>query len=179
MPLYLEPPAHQPGGPDGKGWNRLSLNAHIGTPLPRCALRPRSYPTLHESHRNTAHSRWGGDYAHCTRAGRCGTCPIFKAAPRRLRAFTDRVLVRIKEIGEPSDYIPGGVRSELWLMNKPEDGWASHGYRQTWEEIRRLNGWVIGRRHHDADGDGFWIEKYDPTTIDGHPAPSPTSKGDR
>ncbi|MGW5456616.1 hypothetical protein [Nocardia sp. NPDC003979] len=46
MTIYLRPPEPNPGGPDGQGWNRLSLNAHTSVPAPQCALRPRTYAAL-------------------------------------------------------------------------------------------------------------------------------------
>jgi len=174
-PIFLEPPAHNPSGPDGKGWNRLSLCAHLGSPAPRCALRPRTYPTLWESARNTVHCRWewGSGYAHCTRQGRCADCPILAAPARTHRSGADRLLVRIHERGEPSDLIPGGVRTELRLTGQSEAGPQGPGERWSWDEIRRLNGWRIGRAHRDAHSAGFWIHKIDPSTPDGLPASLP------
>jgi hypothetical protein len=170
--IYLEPPAHDPRGPDGQGWNRLSLNAHMGRPAGRCALRPRTYPTLWESMRNTAHCRWewGSGYARCHRQGRCGDCPVLAAAPRTYHAAAAQVLVRIRELGEPSDLIPGGIRSELWLMEHPKGDRETPGQRWSWDEIRRLDGWRIGRAHRDARSAGFWIHKIDAAAPDGLPA---------
>jgi len=47
MPIFLPAPAHQPTGPDGQGWNRLTVAAPA--PSAQCALRPRTYAALAES----------------------------------------------------------------------------------------------------------------------------------
>lgn len=152
--IYLEPPSYRPGGPDGKGWNRLSLNAHMGAAQPRCALRPRTYPALWTSHRNTAHAEWGGDYGLCHHDGACGTCPVLTGPPRHLDATGDTVLVRVRERGEPSDLIPGGVASDLWVQTHPD-----RGESWSWDQLCRLDGWKIGRAHHDDEGAGFWLHR--------------------
>lgn len=50
-------------------------------------------------------------------------------------------------------------------------GTESAGQRWSWDEIRRLDGWDVGRAHHDAHGAGFWIHKFDPNTRDRLPGP--------
>lgn len=157
MPIYLEAPQYRHGGPDGDGWNRLSLNAHMGTPLAQCALLPTSYAHLLES-QNTYRARWS-NFGTCRNDGDCENCPILTEPPKRLTALADRVLVRI----HPYD-------GHLYLMNRPEDGWASGAQRWTWAEVARIDGWEIGRRHHDDHGDGFWIVR-----CDSKKATSPTS----
>lgn len=116
----------------------------------QCALQPRDYSHLRES-QDTRRAGYGG-YGHCTRSGACENCPIYQAAPKHLPAFDDRVLVRIHQHD-----------SHLYLMNKPEGGWASGALRWTWAEVGRLDGWEIGRRYHDEHGDGFWLIRYGAT----------------
>lgn len=146
MPIYLPAPAHRNGGPDGKGWNRLAVNAMGALIDDQCALRPRDYSHLRES-QDTRRARYGG-YGPCTSAGNCIECPILQAAPKRLDSLDDRVLVRIHPVdGRPC------------LMNRPEDGWASLALRWTWQDLARLDGWEVGRRYHDEHGDGFWLER--------------------
>ncbi len=173
MPIHLKAPTHKPGGPDGKGWNRLSLNAHMGRATDRCAMRPRTYGALWESRRNTQHAEWGGFYAACTNSGACDTCPLLTTKAPTLNAFTDRVLVRIldRRPVETDDFIPGGRPAELHLMNHPDKGWASSSYQWTWEDIRRLAGWEVGPRHADEHGDGFWLVKVNADASDGLPSP--------
>lgn len=149
MTIHLKAPDGHRAGPDGRGWNRLSLNAHIGTPMDQCALQPTSYAHLLES-QDTRRARWG-NFGRCHNGGDCGNCPILKAAPKTLRALDDRVLVRI----HPHD-------GHLYLMNRPEDGWASGALRWTWAEVARVEGWGIGGRHRDAHGDGFWLIRVRP-----------------
>lgn len=166
MPILLEAPTYKPGGPDGQGWNRLSLNAHMGGSRNQCALRPRSYAALYES-RDTRRARWGG-FGRCTQDdGRCTTCPRLSSKSLTMSAFTDRVLVRILVRA------PGGIASspvvELHLMNKPEDGWSSMSYRWTWDEIARLAGWRLDGQHRDEHSEGFWLRKVNPARPDGLP----------
>ncbi len=147
MPVYLRAPQPSHDGPDGKGWNRLSLGAHYGQAADRCALRPVSYETLVES-RDTRRATWEfGGFGVCIAAGACDTCPIANEAPTTLAAFGDKVLVRVDHQGRPH------------LMNHPEKGWDSSSQEWTWPELSRLEGWRIGRRHRDEHGDGFWLER--------------------
>lgn len=143
MPIYLEAPAPALGGPDGRGWTRMSIGSMGGLVGDQCALRPRDYSHLRES-QDTRRARYGG-YGPCIAAGKCETCPIFQAAPKELRSLDDQVLVRIHRDGRP------------YLMNRPEDGWASLALRWTWQDLARLDGWSIGRRYSDEHSDGFWL----------------------
>ncbi|MEU7737864.1 hypothetical protein AB0B51_33185 [Streptomyces griseus] len=146
MPIYLPAPAHRNGASDGQGWNRLSVASMGGLAGDECALRPRDYSHLRES-QDTRRARYGG-YGPCVTAGNCEVCPIFRATPRTLPSLDDRVLVRV----HPVDRRP-------YLMNRPDDGWASLALRWTWQDLARLDGWEIGRRHVDEHGDGFWLNR--------------------
>jgi hypothetical protein len=146
MPIHLTAPAHNPKGPDGQGWNRMEVGSLAGD---QCALRPRNYATLWES-QDTRRARYGG-FGPCVNGGDCTNCPILKTPPKHLDAFDDQILVRI----HPHD-------GHIYLMNRPEDGWASLGLRWTWAEIARLDGWRIGRRHNDEHSEGFWIHRGTP-----------------
>ncbi|MHA6764764.1 hypothetical protein [Streptacidiphilus sp. PAMC 29251] len=150
MPIRLRVPAHRPGGPDGQGWNRFSLGSLADD---ECTLRPTDYSHYMES-QDTRRAGYGG-YGSCIRDGACDSCPVF-ARTETMAALTDRVLVRI----HPADGRP-------WLMNRPEDGWGSRGQRWTWERLAALSGWYPDGRHHDQDGDGFWLQRADdnPQTI--------------
>ncbi len=145
MPIYLRQPAHNPRGSDGQGWNRLSVSLPVHD---QCALQPRSYAALVESH-DTRRARWGG-FGPCVRRGRCAACPIFNnlSVPKELHASGDRILVRL----HPDDHQPH-------LMNHPEKGWASLSYRWTWLDLVRLVGWTIGDQYSDRHGDGFWLHR--------------------
>jgi hypothetical protein len=145
MPIYLQAPTPAVGGPDGRGWTRLSIASMGGLMGDECALRPRDYTHLIEA-MDTRRARYGG-YGPCIADGKCGTCPINNAAPTTLRAFDDRVLVRIHQDGRP------------YLMNRPEDGWASLAQRWTWPNLARLEGWAFGPRYRDEHSDGFWLER--------------------
>lgn len=149
MPIYLKAPTPANGGPDGRGWTRLSIGSMGALVDDECALRPRDYSHLRES-QDTRRARYGG-FGPCIAAGRCRECPIFQSAPRYLASLADRVLVRV----HPEDGRP-------YLMNRPEDGWASMARRWTWQELARLDGWEVGRRHRDEHGEGFWLERATP-----------------
>lgn len=141
MPIHLRAPEYKPGGPDGKGWNRLSLGAHYGSPSDQCALRPRSYGTLWESH-NTRRARWGG-FGPCIGDGACDACPVFAAlqTPTNIDTSADQVLVRVTENGTPVPTVR--VLGDKW----------------TWADLVRLRGWRLGRQHRDEEGDGFWLTR--------------------
>lgn len=174
MPVYLSQPRHDGRGPDGQGWNRLSLNA--GPTVDQCALKPSSYATLWES-QNTTRARFGS-FGPCTREGACSDCPVLAEAlnPEPFRAFTDSVLVRV--LSRPSRVGVFGTDTRVpHLMNKPEQGWGSTSFPTTWQRLAQIigHGWTLGRRHVDQDspgganGEAFWLHKQHPETHDGRP----------
>lgn len=168
MPIFLEPPTtYQPGGPDGKGWNRLSLNAHMGTPAGRCALRPRTYPTLHTIGRGSRLCEWGAQWAACDHkpAGDCTTCPRLTDPPRLLAVSADitMVTVRVYESDQVDDCTPGGIPAQLRICvrdNGADGDWYSASV-WTWEEVTALTaaGWRVGRQFRDENGPGFWLHR--------------------
>ncbi|MEU1180600.1 hypothetical protein ABZ464_23660 [Streptomyces sp. NPDC005820] len=161
MPIYLKAPAAPAGGPDGKGWNRLSLNAHGGF-LAQCALRPRRWGALLES-QDTRRARWGG-FGVCTNRGDCEACTLRKAIneqPTTVEVNAPRVLVRVEEIHAGDDVVfnagPAGWR--LWVTTGPDDRDYRNRRPWVWEEAARVNGWDLGRPYVDEHGDGFWLER--------------------
>jgi len=149
--IYLKAPDdYKPGGPDGQGWNRLSLNAHMGRPHDRCALRPRTYAALVES-QDTRRAQWGACFDICTNGGSCVDCPLFSAPSTRVPwdGVGGRVLVRIQERGDRPD--------RLHVMQDAEAGWDSRSLVLTWEAVARLDGWSIGRQMRDEVSAGFWL----------------------
>lgn len=154
MTIRLDAPAAS-SGPDGEGWNRLSLNAHIGAGHPQCALRPRSYQTLWES-QDTRRARWGG-YGACIRPDNsCIGCPILERSTE-LQSYTPSVLARIERrtAGEGPAAQPV---DRVWLMNRPDRGWSETGHIWPWDDLARLEGWrVDSRLHRDEHSDGFWL----------------------
>ncbi|MEU8481079.1 hypothetical protein [Streptomyces hygroscopicus] len=125
---------------ENRGWNRLTVGSLAGD---ECALRPLDYTHLIEA-QNTLRARYGG-YGPCIAAGECETCSIFQAEPKEFHSLDDRVLVRFGRDGSP------------YLMNRAEDGWGSPAERWTWQDLLRITGWTVGRRHSDEHGDGFWL----------------------
>lgn len=120
MPIYLQPPGHDPRGVDGKGHNRLAL---LGTMNDECALRPTTEATFWDSH-DTRKARYG-NYGPCTASGNCNNCKRFKKS-HRWEFGEDCVFVRIDENGDP------------WIMNKQKDGWGEYGRTTSWEWLLRL-----------------------------------------
>ncbi|WP_211303233.1 hypothetical protein [Streptomyces milbemycinicus] len=161
MPIYLPAPEAPAGGPDGKGWNRLSLNAHMGLPN-QCALRPRRWGALLES-QDTRRARWGG-FGPCVNSGDCNGCALLKAIneqPTIVAVNAPRVLVRIEPIYAADDAVfnagPDGWR--LWVTTGPDDRDYRNRRPWVWEEAARVHGWDLGRPYIDEHGEGFWLER--------------------
>ncbi|MGW1624660.1 hypothetical protein [Streptomyces sp. NPDC002172] len=161
MPIYLRAPEAPAGGPDGKGWNRLSLNAHGGF-LAQCALRPRRWGALLESH-DTRRARWGG-FGPCINRGDCDDCPLRMSINDRwtlVPVNAPRVLVRCEPVFAPDTLFGGPDAWRLWVTTGPDD----QNYRErqprpwTWEDAVRVRGWDLGRAHLDEHGEGFWLER--------------------
>ncbi|MEH0579058.1 MULTISPECIES: hypothetical protein [Streptomyces] len=161
MPIYLRAPEAPAGGPDGKGWNRLSLNSHGGF-LAQCALRPRRWGALLES-QDTRRARWGG-FGPCANRGNCEDCALRKAIneqPTTVEVNAPRVLVRIEPLYAGDDVVfnagPDGWR--LWVTTGPDDRDYRNRRPWVWEEAARVHGWDLGRPYIDEHGEGFWLER--------------------
>ncbi|GGX36281.1 hypothetical protein [Streptomyces noursei] len=162
MPIYLpEPDPTRPA--DGKGYNRLTLNAHMGVGGAQCALLPQSYPTLLES-RDTRRARWGG-FGWCIRErGECRDCRIFASTldgPERQVPFNaSRVLVRIETAFLDEAAFNARPVTALWMTDRPTDAdYRTHGQKWGWSDLQRLKGWELGRQHRDEIGEGFWVHR--------------------
>lgn len=166
MPVFLPEPS--PTRPPG-GWNRLSLNAHMGIGA-QCALQPTSYASLLESH-NTFRARWGG-FGSCVKDSRwegrqpdCETCPVWKAllgGAEEMPFNAARVLVRIAQEYPDREDAPltAPAVTRLWVTDRPEaEDYRAVGQEWTWGRLARLRGWELGRRHHDPISPGFWLHR--------------------
>ncbi|MET9914775.1 hypothetical protein ABZZ74_50300 [Streptomyces sp. NPDC006476] len=159
MPIYLREPEPAPGGPDGKGWNRLSLNAHGGTG-PQCALRPRRWGALLES-QDTRRARWGG-FGRCINRGQCDGCPVLQAWRGQCTVVplnAPRALVRVEPLFAPDTLVTGPSGYRLWVTTGPEDRDFRNRQPWTWEDAARIRGWELGSAYHDEHGEGFWLER--------------------
>lgn len=159
MPIYLQEPASPAGGPDGKGWNRLSLNAHGGLGA-QCALRPRRWGALLES-QDTRRARWGG-FGWCINRGQCDGCPVLEAWDSQCTVVpvnAPRVLVRVEPVFAPGATFTGPDSYKLWLATDPDDRDYRNGQPWTWDEAARVRGWDLGRSYLDEHGEGFWLER--------------------
>lgn len=134
MSVRLEPPTHEPTGPDGQGHNRLAV---IGrTPRTQCALRPMTEGAFWES-RDTQRARWG-NCAPCDGPSDCNYCRRLRHGAPWLWA-TETVTIRIDEKGQP------------WVMNRPDRGWAETGLLTSWEALAAIDGATF-RCGQDAHG---------------------------
>ncbi|MER7477377.1 hypothetical protein ABTX60_06940 [Streptomyces sp. NPDC126510] len=161
MPIFLRAPEAPAGGPDGKGWNRLSLNAHMGL-LNQCALRPRRWGALLESH-DTRRARWGG-FGPCINRGDCEHCPMRRALHDMwtlVPVNAPRVLVRCEPVFAPNTLFGGPDGWRLWVTTGPDDQDYRERQRRpwSWEDAVRVRGWDLGRPHLDEHGEGFWLER--------------------
>ncbi|MER6632238.1 hypothetical protein ABT301_29160 [Streptomyces sp. NPDC000987] len=159
MPIYLRAPEAPAGGPDGKGWNRLSLNAHGGFPA-QCALRPRRWGALLES-QDTRRARWGG-FGPCINRGHCDGCPVRTALHEQrtdVPVNAPRVLVRCEPVFAPGTLFGGPDTWRLWVTTGPDDRDYRNRQPWTWEDATRVRGWDLGRPHLDEHGEGFWLER--------------------
>ncbi|MET8746846.1 hypothetical protein [Streptomyces sp. NPDC004728] len=160
MPIYLRAPEAAPGGPDGKGWNRLSLGAHIGTGGDQCALRPRSWGALVEA-QDTRRARWGG-HGPCIRRGQCDSCPVREALNTRCTVVpvnAPQALVRVEPIFPPGLALTGPAGYRLWVTTGPEDRDYRKRQPWTWDDAVRIPGWDLGSMYYDEHGDGFWLKR--------------------
>ncbi|MFF4605195.1 hypothetical protein ACFY12_20985 [Streptomyces sp. NPDC001339] len=159
MPIYLPAPA--PTRPaDGKGYNRLTLNAHMGAGGAQCALQPKSWATLYESY-DTRRARWGG-FGLCIRNGDCNACPVFTASlhdsGERAPFNAPRVLIRIETTLPDDTMFAAQPVTALWMTDRPDaPDYRTHGQKWTWLQLTRLRGWELGRRYRDQIGPGFWM----------------------
>ncbi|CAM5479778.1 MULTISPECIES: hypothetical protein [Streptomyces] len=159
MPIYLPEPQAPAGGPDGKGWNRLSLNAHGGTGA-QCALRPRRWAALLEAY-DTRRARWGG-HGSCIRNGACGDCPVraaLRKQPTVVEVNAPRVLVRVEPLYSDGPGFTGPDGWRLWVTTGPDERDYRNRRPWSWDEAARVPGWDLGRFYVDEHGEGFWLER--------------------
>lgn len=151
MSVYMPAPATPAAGPDGKGWNRLRIEAGFMC-TDECALKPRSWQSLWIAQTDTRRSHYG-TCGPCGLRGDCDNCPVWAKSHELLTSpdhgdGSGRMLARIDR-----------VRGLVWLMVEPELGWDSVGYPWTWEDLARLSGWVVERGYQDEHSEGFWLRR--------------------
>ncbi|MGW2612915.1 hypothetical protein ACWC4A_53015 [Streptomyces mirabilis] len=165
MPTFLEQPSYGPRGPDGQGWNRLSLNAHFDA-RHQCGWQPTHFATLFEA--TTGHQRWG-DFDRCfvSHPGSCTTCPV---QVRRLAyqggidwpAGMPLLLARVRPLPPtPGAFFadPASGRSSLelsaWRGGPPvlEAGWV---------EVLNTRGRRMSWCWQDEQGEAFWLVRNHP-----------------
>lgn len=144
MPIFLEAPTQDPRGPDGQGRNRLRVDSL--DPTPRCALRPRSFPTLRES-QNTMLAQWNGQFGRCISQGMCESCG--HASYRfRLPEGLEHLVIRLHEDGS------------LHYSSEQDAGWAANLTPIDWDDLATLeDGWVISRASRDQHSEFITITR--------------------
>lgn len=144
MPIYLEAPPFDPRGPDGQGRNRLRIDCI--DPTPRCALRPRSFPTLRES-QNTMLAAWNGQFASCTNQGECSSCA--HGSHRFSLPKDDEQLV-----------IRQDANGTLHYTTDLAAGWNAHMITLHWDDLASLeDGWVFGRAQRDQHSEFITVTR--------------------
>jgi len=165
MPTFLEQPSYGPQGPDGQGWNRLSLNAHFDR-LHQCGWQPGRFAALFEA--LTGRQQWGG-FGRCFvgHPGSCGTCPV---QLRRLAreggiAWPDKMPLLLARV-RPSPPTPGALfadpaagRSSLELS--PWRGWLPV-LKAEWVEILNTPDHTMSWCWQDEQGEAFWLVRNHP-----------------
>ncbi|MFB6881264.1 hypothetical protein ACFCY8_10560 [Streptomyces noursei] len=161
--IFLPQPSHGPGGPDGQGWNRLSLNAHFDT-RHQCGLLPQNYAALSES--MTGRQHWGGfDRCPHLAPGHCGDCHVHKLHLEQdginWPQNTPLLLARVR----PLPPTPGSmfVNVTAGLSELEVFSWLGEptGIEADWRTIRNTAGLRLGRRFWDEDGEAFWLVRHD------------------
>ncbi|WP_331746894.1 hypothetical protein OG923_34400 (plasmid) [Streptomyces halstedii] len=179
MPIYLGNPHDNPRGPDGQGWNRLSLNAHFDTPA-HCGLRPTRFASLFEA--RTGRQRWGG-YERCMGAKlasrpvpdaspdtprvRCGACPVYQNARERppVPNWPDHSVLLLGRVRDwprtPGMWIadPAAGRSSVHLHT-----WQGQhtGVAVDWPDLAIAAEIRMTWQFQDQDGEAFWIVRLNP-----------------
>lgn len=158
MPLRLDPPHHGPAGPDGKGWNRLSLNAHFNTPR-HCGLRPTNFTTLFEA--RTGRQHWGG-YERCVSSGPCTSCTIYRTSSGHPQlpgwpARTPLLLGRVRDW--PRAPVPGFADPAAGRSSVHLHTWqgSETGVRVEWPDLAAAADLVMTWKFRDQEGDAFWL----------------------
>ncbi|MFE1478563.1 hypothetical protein ACFW6N_32525 [Streptomyces cyaneofuscatus] len=162
MPLFLEQPSYGPRGPDGQGWNRLSLNAHFDT-RHQCGLMPTTYAALYESTRGL--QSWG-PYERCSSSGHCSACPVQRLHLERdgvdWPAGSPLLLARVRPLPLSPGLMfadPAAGRSTLHLRT-----WRGEDVdvEADWRTVRNSPGLRLGRAFWDEEGHAFWLVRSNP-----------------
>lgn len=160
MPIYLVlDDNYNPSGPDGKGRNRLRIDTI--SPMPRCALRPKTYDALREC-QDTQRVKPDTCYDLCTNQGDCQNCPLFKGEyqPKMPEFFGDEIYVREYPLNSSRDWA-----GQPMAMNKMKDGWGDYAkWGFTWADVMHWPGcypakfgrdehsrWVLIKRLREID----------------------------
>lgn len=132
---------HDPRGPDGQGWNRLSIIG-LGS-FERCTLRPATRQGALDTLRGMA--RFGNPLAYkpCTSSGPCSGCTV---ATKEREPWSNGWHIREDPNG-------GGV----WLLGDVEKGFAGFGYHyRGWDKLLSEIDVPMLARRRDQSG-VYWV----------------------
>jgi hypothetical protein len=166
-PVFLaQPDPYGPKGPDGKGWNRLSFNAHFDV-RNQCGLLPIRFASLFES--RTGRQRWGG-YERCNSGGACSTCPVQETALKHEQMEWPTGLPLCLARVRPWALTPGLVpadpaqgRSYVELLTWRNE---STGVLVNWADLRDDFRVQFTWTFVDAEGEAFWLVRSEPAAED-------------
>ncbi len=132
---------HDPKGPDGKGWNRLSIIPL--EPFDRCILKPKSRPAALDSLRGMARYGVITAYDHCSSATACSDCVIY-SKPK----LTWRKDFHVRE----------DLTGRVWLLNEFSNPFLGWGVGFTgWADLISTYEVPALRRHIDKFGI-YWLD---------------------
>ena len=129
-----------PAGPDGKGWNRLSVI--VMDPKDRCALLPTTRQAALDTLRGMAKFGSVTAYLPCTSASGCAACP--------------RVL-REREAWNDAWHLREDQQGNVWLLGDVALGFSGFGYAyKSWRTL--LAAIEVPQLHRLIDATGpYWI----------------------
>lgn len=153
MTIYLRAPDRDPGGPDGRGWNRLRIESFW---LDECALKPHTWQGLLVAQTDTRFARYG-NCGPCGLQGNCGDCPFYRRFRTEKLTIPDlsggagRILAILPPPAQRHD-----VR--VRLTAGPGQDWEnSPGPLLDWYELPRLSAGLVDRPWSGEDSEGFWL----------------------
>lgn len=135
----------QPGGRDGKGWNRLVMGCgNMSSPMTHCLLKPTSWQAAWELH-NRGQNASPHQFGLCTGSA-CATCPIANRERVSYKGGVSLAVVR--------EYDDGSV----WILNRRDRGWGEFGYRYaSWADFVQSENVFLGNRRQDEHGAYFEV----------------------
>lgn len=133
--------AHDPKGPDGKGWNRLAIFG-LG-PTDRCILMPKTRQAALDTLRGMARHGSITSYDVCTNGqAPCQSCPV---ATKERDPWNDGWHIR------------EDARGIVWLLGDVDKAFSGRGYYfKDWAALMAAVDVPMLQRLHDSTG-YYWL----------------------